>query len=56
MRVDLAYGKSGLVINVPDKQSTIIEPTFVAGLEDEICALQKSLRNPIEKKSVKTWI
>lgn len=46
MNVHLAYGKTGLDITVPD-DATIVEPRFVAGVEDETAALRAALRDPI---------
>lgn len=47
MKVELAYGVSGLTIDVPDGNLTIIEPTFVPGVEDEAAALMQSLQWPM---------
>ena len=46
MRIKLAYGKTGLEIDVPDSGVDVIQPRFVAGIEDERLALQNSLRHP----------
>ena len=47
MRIELAYGRSGLVVELPDDRTTVIEPTFVPGLPDPEGALRMALRNPI---------
>lgn len=48
MRVRLAYGKSGLWLELPDQPpATVIEPQFVPGLPDEADALRSALRSPI---------
>jgi nickel-dependent lactate racemase len=46
MRVNLAYGKSGLTVNLPDA-TEVVEPTFVPGLADEPAALRAALAEPI---------
>jgi nickel-dependent lactate racemase len=46
MRIHLAYGKNGLDIDVPE-HATVVEPTFVPGLVDEVAALKQALRTPI---------
>ena len=47
MRVTLAYGRTGLDIELPDDAPlTIIEPSPVAGLPDERAALVQALRAP----------
>jgi nickel-dependent lactate racemase len=46
MRVHLAYGRSGLWLELPDDAS-VIEPAFVAGLPDEQTAITGSLREPL---------
>jgi nickel-dependent lactate racemase len=46
MRVELAYGKQGLGIEVPDR-AVVVEPAFVPGVSDEAAALRAALRQPI---------
>jgi nickel-dependent lactate racemase len=46
MRVELAYGRHGLPVELPD-QATVIEPRFLPGLPDEAEALRRGLRAPI---------
>lgn len=46
MRVQLAYGRSGLDVDLPD-DTDVIRPRFVAGLPDEQAALRAALRAPI---------
>lgn len=45
-QVQLAYGKSGLKIDVPD-DAVIIEPHHLQGLEDEKAAVIAAMRKPI---------
>ncbi len=48
MRVELAYGREGLEIELPDDAPvTVIEPRFASCLPDERTALIDALRNPI---------
>jgi nickel-dependent lactate racemase len=47
MEIDLAYGRKGLRIELPDDGVTVIEPRFVPGLEDEGQAISDALRAPI---------
>ncbi|HEY75074.1 MAG TPA: nickel-dependent lactate racemase [Thermoflexia bacterium] len=46
MRVKLAYGRTGLWVDLPD-DAVVIEPRFVPGLPDEQAALREALRSPI---------
>lgn len=46
MQVNLAYGRKGLTIEVPET-ADILETLFVPGLPDETGAIQDALRNPI---------
>lgn len=49
MKIKLAYGKSGLPLNLPDTLNvTIIEPQFVPGLADPRAAIVAALRSPIQ--------
>ena len=48
MHIELAYGRQGLEIDLPDDAPvTVIEPHFVPGLPDERAAIEAALRAPI---------
>jgi nickel-dependent lactate racemase len=47
MKVDLAYGRTGLTITVPD-HADVITPGFIPGLPDDASALLQALRHPIK--------
>jgi len=48
MRLKLAYGREGLWVDLPDEAPVeVIEPEYVAGLEDETTAIQDALRTPV---------
>ncbi|MCB0158829.1 MAG: DUF2088 domain-containing protein, partial [Caldilineaceae bacterium] len=47
MKIDLAYGRSGLALDLPDTWNvTVIEPRFVPGQVDEAQALRAALDAP----------
>ena len=47
MEVQVAYGREGLWINLPADNVTVVQPTYLPGLDDEQRALREALRNPI---------
>jgi len=48
MRIKLAYGKTGLPIELDDALDvTVVEPTFVPALPDPMAAVRAALREPI---------
>jgi nickel-dependent lactate racemase len=48
MHLKLAYGRTGLSIEMPDDAAvTVIEPDFVPGLPDEQAAITAALRSPL---------
>ena len=47
MKVKLAYGKNGLIVDLPANNVDVIEPSFVEGLKDEDSAILQALQNPI---------
>ncbi len=55
MKVELAYGKTGLRIEVPD-HTRVIEPRHVPGLQDEKQAALDALRNPIGTPPLKRMV
>src|SRR5438309_634324 len=47
MHVQLAYGSTGLGIELPDERVTVIEPVDLPGLADEAESLRRALQAPI---------
>ena len=47
-RIHLAYGQTGLIVDLPDDRTTVIEPTHPPGLADEKAAVLAALRQPID--------
>ena len=47
MNINLAYGRSGHTVTLPERQIDVLEPQFVKGLADELGAIQEALRSPI---------
>src|SRR6266567_792553 len=56
MRVELAYGRSELAVELPDERTTIIAPSHTPGLEDERGAVVAALENPIGARPLREWI
>ena len=51
MNIDLAYGKTGLSVNIPENIHTdIVEPSFVEGIPAQLEAVSKALNHPIGQK------
>lgn len=55
MIINLAYGRSGLSVELPD-HTIIIEPRFLPGLPDESAAIRDALRNPLGKPALKQLV
>lgn len=54
MQIELAYGKNGLKIELPDTwEVTVIEPRFVPGLPDSAAALRQALQAPLEARPLR---
>ena len=47
MNVKLSYGRGHLPVTFPDDCTTVIEPTYIPGLEDEAGAVRDAIRNPV---------
>lgn len=53
MRIELAYGRDGLWVDLPEGPDvTVIEPQYVAGLEDETAALVAAMTTPLGTPSL----
>jgi nickel-dependent lactate racemase len=57
-RIELAYGRGGLTIELPDlgENLQVVEPTFVEGLPDEAAALVAAMRQPINSKPLREMV
>jgi nickel-dependent lactate racemase len=56
MRIELAYGRNGLAVDLPDDRATVIEPTDQPGLPDEHAAVLAALRQPIGAPPLRTTV
>ncbi|TMP99119.1 MAG: DUF2088 domain-containing protein, partial [Verrucomicrobia bacterium] len=50
MKVDLAYGRGQLSVDLPDDRVTVIRPSNHPGLPDEKTAVLAALQNPISAR------
>jgi nickel-dependent lactate racemase len=48
MKINLLYGKSGKVIELPSDRTTIIQATSFAPIHDKIAAVREALKSPID--------
>jgi nickel-dependent lactate racemase len=57
MKINLAYGKTGLRIDLPDELDvTVVEPQFVPGLPDPAGALRAAIRAPVEAPPLRDMV
>jgi lactate racemase len=57
MKINLAYGKNGLVVNLSDEWDvTVIEPPFVPQVPDPGAALTSALRNPVNSQPLHRFV
>ncbi len=57
MKINLAYGKTGMEIQIPQSIHTdIVEPIFTKGLSDQMRAVSKALAHPIGMGSLGTQV
>jgi nickel-dependent lactate racemase len=57
MKIELAYGKTGLEISLPDDVSvTVVEPEYMDGLPDQAGAVRDALRHPIGSPPLKALV
>jgi lactate racemase len=47
MKVRLAYGAGGLEVELPEERTTVVEPEFHAGAQDERAVLRAALAAPV---------
>lgn len=57
MKLQLAYGKAGLAVKLPDELDlTVVEPKFTPGLPDLVVALHEALRAPVGSPPLRDMI
>ncbi len=56
MQVKLAYGQEGLIVNLPEDRTTVIEPNYVPGLVEEREGLLHALRHPLHKPPLREMV
>src|SRR5690348_14270247 len=56
MMVLLAYGRDGLMVELPEAQADVVEPTLVPGLADEQEAIAAALRAPIGTRPLRDLV
>jgi lactate racemase len=57
MQVELAYGKSGLSLELPDEWDvSVIEPRFIPGLPDPQAALREALTAPLGSAPLRSLV
>lgn len=47
MLVHLAYGQTGLDVELPDDRTTVVEPSYQPGVADPMAVLHDRMRNPV---------
>lgn len=55
-RVNLQFGRTGLTVDVPSDNVTVVEPRFVRGLSDEAGAFRQALRSPIGARPLRDTV
>ncbi|MFN0123148.1 MAG: nickel-dependent lactate racemase [Blastocatellia bacterium] len=56
MKIHLQYGLEGLEIELPDANTTVLAPRFIAGLADEATGFTAAARAPIDTKPLRELI
>ena len=56
MKVQLAYGRGQLPVDLPEERTSIIEPSSLPGLPDERASTLAALEQPIATSPLKKWI
>jgi nickel-dependent lactate racemase len=56
MKINLAYGRGHLPVDLPDGRTTVIEPSHRPGLPDERAAVNAALDQPTAARPLREWI
>ncbi len=53
MKIRLAYGQTGLMADLPDKRTTVVEPTYVRAAPDQHAVLREALDAPMSGRPLR---
>lgn len=56
MKVELAYGRDGLVVELPDGRCDVVEPHYPPPLADPVGALRRALAQPIDRPPLRSVV
>ena len=56
MLIDLAYGRTGLTVDLPEDRTTVIDPAYSPGLPDQTGAVKAAVRNPIGTPTLREMV
>jgi nickel-dependent lactate racemase len=56
MKAQLAYGQGYLPVDFPEERTTVIQPSHIPGLKDELRAVLEAVENPISSRPLREWI
>lgn len=56
MKIKLQYGRSGLFLDIPSNNVTVLAPRFLEGLPDEAASFKTAVRDPIESRPLRELI
>jgi nickel-dependent lactate racemase len=56
MKVRLAYGSSGLEVDVPGDRTTVVRPHYPPPVPDPLAALQEALRRPVAGRPLRELV
>ncbi|WP_030483696.1 nickel-dependent lactate racemase [Nocardioides aequoreus] len=54
--VRLAYGETGLEVDLPADRTTVVEPTYVAAPDDQVGLLRRALREPVTGRPLRELV
>lgn len=54
--VRLAYGETGLDVDLPADRTTVVEPTYVAAPDDQVGLLRRALREPVSGRPLRELV
>jgi len=56
MKVQLAYGRDHLAVELPAERTLVVEPSHVPGLADERSAVLAALQHPVAAPPLRDWL
>ena len=56
MNIELAYGRDGMIVDLPESRTTVVLPEYLASVSDELAVVTAALRRPVSGRPLRELV